>query len=276
MKRFHVALVILISLFFAFSCEKDPINPPDDTDLAEEKLFLTVWEYDIFSGQNVKSGAFLEYYVRGETGSALIYGQAESDETEPLYEYQIIPKDNSHHVYFSENGASQNEKKFEYSLLGNNLMEIRGFHNGSLISNYIFAYDNNTLNSILKDGVIIATGIQYDSRGNITRISRNNGSVVLYYHFKICETKNPYRRIFRNFNIYTESLFSIISCLNPNFVLDAVCSTYPEFDWNTYSIKYSAEANTDNYPHIIRERRYDTQGNMVLNKIIAEYEYHLD
>jgi hypothetical protein len=274
MFKIRVLLLLLPFLFLVFSCEKDNSNlPPDDTNLEEEELLLTVWEYDMFNGSNLKTGAFWEYYVRGVTGSAILYGQADDESGGLLYEYQIIPKDNSHHVYFQENGSESNEKKFEYAITDNKLETIFGFYNNNQITDFKFTYDGSKLTSIIKDDINIAFDIQYDSRGNITRLCKTNGT-TLYYHFKICETKNPFKGIFKNFNIYNESLLSIISFLNPNFVLDVVANTSPEFDWNSYSIRYSSEANEDNLPHIIRERRYDTQGNMTLNKIIAEYEYN--
>jgi hypothetical protein len=274
MLKLRVLVLLLPFLFLVFSCEKDNSNlPPDDTNLEEEELLLTVWEYDMFNGNNLKTGAFWEYYVRGITGSAILFGQVDDESGDMLYEYQIIPENNRHHVYFSENGSDSNEKKFEYGMVDNKLGNILGFYNNNQITEFKFLYAGSNLVSIAKDDINIAFDIQYDSRGNITRLSKTNGT-TLYYHFKICESKNPFKRIFKNFNIYNESLFSIISFLNPNFVLDVVANTSPEFDWNSCSIRYSAEANEDNLPEIIRERRYDTQGNMTMNKIIAEYEYH--
>lgn len=267
-------LLPLLILFVLSACDKDNVTKPDDDILEEEKLFLTVWEYDRFGNVDSKTGSFFEFYKRGNTGSALIYNQVEDEDF--LFEYQIIPKDQSLHVYFSENGTTVNEKRFEYSMNNNKLTEIIVYHNGSQNAIFTFTYNGDALASVSQNGNLIIDDIDFDSKGNIIRISKNNG-ITPHYHFKICETNNPYKGMFRNFNlsnIYTESLFSIISFLNPNFVLDVASSSSIDFDWDSSSICISAEKDSKNYPHKIRERRYDTQGNMVLNKVIAEYEYH--
>ncbi len=264
----------LFCLLFIFGCDEDlGLIPDDETELGEEVLYLTVWEYDTFDGQNVKTGAFYDYYKRGNTGSGIFYYNSETEQEDLLYEYQIIPNNSILDVYFSDNNGSSEEKKFEYGISNDKLDAITGFHNGSVVTNIELNYSNGRLSSVTKDDIVIVNDIEYDSRGNIIRISRTNGTPI-HFHFKICEGQNPYIGMFKNFELYNESLISIISYVNPNFVLDVATSSSAEFDWDSHNINITAELNDESLPLFIREKRLDTDGNITSNKIIAEYEYH--
>ncbi len=271
-KTITTFITILLVLFF-LSCEKDVGILPDDDVIEEEELYLTIWEYDKFDGQNVKTGAFYDYYVRGNTGAGIFYWNEETDDADLLYEYEIIPQDISHEVFFSANDSSDNEKKFEYVMSDNKLTEIIGFHNGSPVTTFNLEYSSGHLVSITKDDVVIVNDIEYDSKGNIIRIGKINGNPI-QCHFKICESKNPFMGMFKNFEIYSESLISIISFINPNFVLDVETSTSSDFDWSCHNKSITAETNEDNLPETIYEVLYDTGGNITSNKIIAVYEYY--
>ena len=278
MTKSYLSFFLTIPFFFLFtSCDKDDLyNSGDDANLEDEVLYLTVWEYDIFNGQNLKSGSFWDYYKRGITGSALAYSHDSDTDEEYLFAYEIIPQQNNHHVYFTENGSGENEKKFEYIMEGEKLSELKIFYQESVISQFKFSYNAGKLVKVMQGNTEVIGDITYDSFGNIIKLSVIGVSCPKF-HFKICESKNPYKGVFRNFNInnlHTESLYSIISFLNPNFVLDIISTSNDDFDWDSHNTSISAEVNENNYPHIIRERKFDTQGNLVHNKIIAEYEYH--